>query len=51
MPKMLLFYSIFDIKMATQKLTNLLSFFLMHGDMTVFTIQSKKIISNEVKDN
>ena len=49
---MLLFSSIFDIKMATQKLTNLLSFFFItRGDMTIFTIQSKKIVSNEVKDN
>ena len=34
--------------MATQKFTNVL---LTHADMTVVTIQSIKIVLNEVKDN
>ena len=34
--------------MATQKFTNVL---LTHADMTVVTIQSTKIVLNEVKDN
>ena len=29
----------------------LIKFFLMHTDMTANTIQSNKIVSNEVKDN
>ena len=38
--------------MATQKFTNFDKFFKkMHTDMTAVTIQSNKIISNEVKDN
>ena len=36
--------------MATQKFTNFDKFFLMHVDMTVVTIQSNKIILNEIKD-
>ena len=50
MPKMLLFSCIFNIKIATQKFTNF-DFFLMHADMTAVTMQSNKIVSNEVKDN
>ena len=50
MPKMLLFPSIFYIKMATQKSPILISF-LNCTDMTAVTIQSNKIVSNEVKDN
>ena len=49
MLKMLLFSSIFNIKMATQKCTNF--FFLMHAGRTAVTIQCYKIVSNEVKDN
>ena len=40
MPKILLFSSIFSIKMVTQKFTNF-DFFLMHADMTAVTMQSK----------
>ena len=51
MPKML-FSSIFNIKMATQKFTNVDKFFfLMHADMTAVTIPSNKFVFNEVKDN
>ena len=52
MLNMLLFSSIFNIKMATQKFTSFdkFFFFLMHADMTAVTIQSNKIVSNEVKD-
>ena len=47
-----MFSSIFSIKMATQKLTNFDKFFKkMHADMTVVTMQSNKIVLNEVKDN
>ena len=52
---MLLDFSNFNIKMATQKFTIfdkiLFVFFLMHTDMTSVTIQSNKIVSNEVKDS
>ena len=37
--------------MATQKFTNFDKFVLMHADVTAVTIQSNKIISNEVKNN
>ena len=40
--------------MATQKFTyfdKLFFFFLTQADMTAFTIQSNKIVSNEVEDN
>ena len=39
--------------MATQKFTNFdkVFFFLMHVDMTAVTIQSNKIVLNEVKEN
>ena len=37
--------------MATQKFTNYDKLFLMHADMRAVTIQSNKIVSNEVKDN
>ena len=44
--------SIFNIKMGTQKFTHFDKFFKkMHVDMTPVTIQSNKIILNEVKDN
>ena len=45
------FSSIFNIKLATQKFTNFDKFFKMHAGMTAVTIQSKKIVLNEVKDN
>ena len=41
----------FNIKMAAQKFTNFDKFFLVHVDMTAVTMQSNKIVSNEVKDN
>ena len=50
MPRMLLFPSIFYIKMATQK-SPILMFFKKCTDMTAVTIQSNKIVSKEVKDN
>ena len=38
--------------MAAQKFTNFDKFFKkMHADMTSVTIQSNKIVLNEVKDN
>ena len=38
--------------MAAQKFTNFDNkFFLVHADMTTLTIQSNKIVSNEVKDS
>ena len=37
--------------MATQKFTNFDDFLKMHADMMAVTIQSNKIVSNEVKDN
>ena len=37
--------------MGTQKFTNFDKFFKVHADMTAVTIQSNKIVSNEVKDN
>ena len=37
--------------MAAQKCTNFDKFFKMHTDMTAVTIQSNKVVSNEVKDN
>ena len=37
--------------MATQKFTNFGVFKKMHADMTAVTIQSNKIVLNEVKDN
>ena len=43
--------SIVNIKMAAQKFTNFDKFFLMHTDMTAVTIQSNKIVSNEIEDN
>ena len=49
MLKMLLFF-ISNIEMATWKFISF-DFFLMHIDMTAVTIQSNKIVSNEVKDN
>ena len=48
--KIFLFPSIFSIKMAIQKFTNF-DFLKMHADMTVVTIQSNKIVLNEMKDN
>ena len=36
--------------MATQKFTNF-DVFLMHANMTAVTMQSKKTVLNEVKDN
>ena len=46
MPKMLLFF-ISNIEMATWKFISF-DFFLMHIDMTAVTIQSNKIVSNEI---
>ena len=37
--------------MATQRFTNFDKFFKTHAAMTAVTIQSNKIVSNEVKDN
>ena len=37
--------------MTIQKFTNVDFFKKMHADMTAVTIQSNKIVSNEVKDN
>ena len=45
---MLLFASIFNVKMSTQKFIILKK---KHADMTAVTIQSNRIVSNEVKDN
>lgn len=36
--------------MTTQKFSSL-GFFLVHTDMTAVTVQSYKIISNEIKDS
>ena len=46
-----MFSSISSIKMAAQNFTNFDKFFLMHTDMTAVTIQSNKIVSNEIEDN
>ena len=52
MPKMLLFSSIFNIKMATQKVTKFdKSVFLNACYYDSCHIQSNKVVSNEVKDN
>ena len=51
MPKMLLFSSIFNIKIATQKFTSFNVFFLNAHWYDSCHIQSNKIVSNEVKDN
>ena len=37
--------------MAAQKFTHFDKLFLMHTDMTAVTMQSNKIILDEVKDN
>ena len=37
--------------MATYKFTNFDKLLKMYADMIVVTIQSNKIVSNEVKDN
>ena len=39
----------FSIKMAAEQFTNF--DFLMHAHMTAVTVQSNKIVSNEVKDD
>ena len=39
-----MFSSLFNIKMAAQKLPILISFLLMHTDMTIVMIQSNKIV-------
>lgn len=36
--------------MATQKFTTFDKYFLIHADKTAVTVQSSKIVSNEVKD-
>ena len=51
MPKMFLFSFVFNIKMATQKFTSLIHFLKMHTDMSAVTMQSNKIVSNEIKDS
>ena len=48
---MLLFSSILNIKMASHKFTNFDKFFKIHADMAADTIQSNKIVLNEVKDS
>ena len=48
---MLHIFSIFNIKMVTQNITNFDKFFKLHTGMTAVTVQSNKIVSNEVKDN
>ena len=45
-----MFSSIFNIKMAAQKFTDFDKFFKMYADMTAVTIQSNKIVTNEVQD-
>ena len=37
--------------MTAQKFATFDKFFYMHADMTAVTIQSNKIVSNDVKDN
>ena len=49
MLKMLLFSSLVNIKMSTQKST--VKKKNLHVDMTAVTIQSNKIVLNEVKEN
>ena len=44
-----MFSSIFNIKMANENSPVLV--FFIHADMTAVTVQSNKIVSNEVKDN
>ena len=51
MLEMLHIFSHFSFKMAKQNFTSFAKYFLMHADMTGATIQSNKIISNEIKDN
>ena len=51
MPKMLLFTSIFNIKMATQKFTNFDAFLKSCTLIWLLLKYSLKIVSNEVKDN
>ena len=46
-----MFSSIFNIIMATLKFTNFDKFFKMPADVTAVTIQSNKIVSNEIKDS
>ena len=46
------FPTIFNNKMATEKFTNFDKLFKkMYADMTAVTIQSNKIVLNEVKNN
>ena len=47
---MLLFSFIFSVKMVTPKFTNF-DKFLMSADMTAVTINSNKIVLNDIKDN
>ena len=50
MPKMLLFSSIFNVKMATQKFTNFDKFFfLMYADMTAVTYNLTKLFRMKLK--
>ena len=50
MLKTLLFYSLFNSETAIQKFSNF-KFFKLHVNMTAVTIQSNKIVLNQVKDN
>ena len=49
MLKMLLFSSIFTIKMVIQKFTNSDIFLKMHANMTAHRIQSKKLFQMKLK--
>ena len=49
MLKMLLFSSIFNIQMATQKFTNSDIFFKMHAYVTAAIVQSKKLFWMKLK--
>ena len=51
LPKDSVFSPIFSIQMAAQKFKNFDKFFIMHADITAVTIQSNKIVLNEIKDN
>ena len=49
LPKMLLFSSLFNIKMTTQKVTNFDTFFKMQAHMTAVMIQSNKLFLMKLK--
>ena len=50
MTKVFLIFFHLQYEMAMQKFTDF-DVFLMYTDVTAVTIQSNKIVSNEVKDN